>query len=729
MTRTRTAGLALLLAALLVAGCGGGGGGEPTVTQTLHDELQTELDAALAELAKEREAKTTAQGEAMRLEGELETAAGNVARLTTELATTEASVTDLTGQLATATGSVTRLTGELETATGTVTRLTAEIGAATDSANANGSLHAQLNAAKAEVTQLETLIGAATDTGNAAGSLYAQLNAANAEVTRLTTALGTSQTALTTAQTRVSTLETLVGDATNPTATSLRGQIAKLTVDLAAEKATVTVLTSQLSTAQTNLTTAQQQAQQAQQQAQEARQEVAEIERQGDVNARGRGVLTLLKTFNGTAWGTAGDPAMAQINDKNTAIEITASPLKGTTRTSGKFYTATLMRTAPGVNQPERKTVVYSDREKSRSFGNHYASSIIAPATVGGTKANPRFQNSTWAPSAGNLDLVSATSKGLIRNPSLGGNSATIPATIPNPDYDSNDPNSERRIANPNTSPAAKMVSTLSATLHGVSGHYGCYNSTTSKACKVTVGATYAQETGTTETNLEVATLTITPETDGVLYFDPGSGSISLLSVTGEAGAPPTTDEEFITFGWWQETPATPDAEGEYTYEAAVFATATGGTYSTATGKAEYQGPAVGLYVDLKSEGDMTIYESGDFTATAILRATFGTGADAGVDGEVTDFKTTHGAKDWDVDLEKVAIGSATAGMAKIIQTGADSTGSWTHDFLQRHDNALPADIADDQPISVTGQFVARIPNVRHIAGAFGAHRTTDPLE
>ena len=34
----------------------------------------------------------------------------------------------------------------------------------------------------------------------------------------------------------------------------------------------------------------------------------------------------------------------------------------------------------------------------------------------------------------------------------------------------------------------------------------------------------------------------------------------------------------------------------------------------------------------------------------------------------------------------------------------------------------------DDQPIAVTGRFDASIPNVRHIVGAFGAHRTTDPV-
>ena len=64
MTQTRWTTLAaLLLAALLLTGCGGGGGGdsEPTVTQTVHDELQAELDAALANLTKEREAKAAAE--------------------------------------------------------------------------------------------------------------------------------------------------------------------------------------------------------------------------------------------------------------------------------------------------------------------------------------------------------------------------------------------------------------------------------------------------------------------------------------------------------------------------------------------------------------------------------------------------------------------------------------------------------------------------------------------
>ena len=179
----------------------------------------------------------------------------------------------------------------------------------------------------------------------------------------------------------------------------------------------------------------------------------------------------------------------------------------------------------------------------------------------------------------------------------------------------------------------------------------------------------------------ELGTLTLTPEAGGALYFDPGSGTISLLNVA-KTGAPATTDAEYITFGWWQERPALEDG----TYSAAVFADVPNGetfAISNGTGSAEYQGPAVGLYVDRKSDGSETTYESGDFTATAILRATF-SGGPVGVEGDVTNFRTTHGARNWHVKLEFDADGSA--GSAEIVQAGiTDSTGVWEATFLARH--------------------------------------------
>ena len=428
-----------------------------------------------------------------------------------------------------------------------------------------------------------------------------------------------------------------------------------------------------------------------------ADEQIRQERQKAEAGQRGRGALAALRSVvDGATWEAPDDSATVVINDKDTDIEIVASPLKGATRKSGNFYTATLMRTAPGVNQPERKTVVYSDREKARSFANHYATSI--EADVGGTKSNPRFRDLIWAP-ADSLDLLATATKEKVKTTSRGGHGATIAAG--------------------GTAADPKLVNTFSATVHGVSGNYGCYNSSTNAACKISVAVAYD---GSTDVRQELTGLTITPEDINdettALYFDPGGGTISLLNVEKE-GVPATPDEEFITFGWWQLTPAKPNAEGGYVYDAAVFATAGGDVFAVegGIGKAEYEGPAAGLYVDLKSEGGETIYESGDFTATAILRVAFGN--NASVEGDVTNFRTTHGAKNWHVKL-------ADDDVATIVQTGASSSGSWTHEFLERHSAAATA---DNQPIAVTGRFDASIPNVRHIVGAFGAHRTTDPVE
>ncbi len=431
-----------------------------------------------------------------------------------------------------------------------------------------------------------------------------------------------------------------------------------------------------------------------------AEEQIRQERQKAEAGQRGRGLLTALEAVFDSTWATPGNTASAGINDRETDIALTASPLTGSTRKSGKFYTATLSRTAPGVNQPERKIVAYTDREKSRSFANHYASFIID--NVGGTKSNPRFGNDTWAPPTAALAVRGTATPSEVHTTSRGGHPSTRAAASSDPD--------------------ALLVSSFSASVQGVSGNYSCY-STTNAACKISVAATYAQEAGTTDTHHELSTLTITAETGGTLYFDPGSGTISLMNVA-KTGAPAVTDAEYITFGWWQERPALADG----TYEAAVFADVPSGetfAISDGTGSAEYEGPAVGLYVDLKFDGSETTYESGDFTATAILRATFGGGAEAGVEGDVTNFRTTHGTRNWHVKLTRDPDGED--GSAEIVQAGTtNSTGTWDADFLARHDNVLAS--VDDQPIAVTGRFDASIPNVRHIVGAFGAHRTTDPV-
>ena len=293
MIHTRTAGLlgALLLSALLLAGCGGGGG-EPTVSQGVHDVLQHELDEAMAELRAEREAKAkeaaarrAAEGKVTRLEtqiGNVNDAASNAdgASLYAQLNAAKAQVTQLEGVIGTETDVANEaesasLHAQLNAASTEVMRLEGEIGAETDKADAAGSLHAQLNHATAEAARLNTLIGSMDDAASDAegASLHAQLNAANAEMMRL-------EGELTAANTKVTTLETLVGDATNPAATSLRGQIAKLKADLATAQGRVTGLESQLGTVRTELEEETERAEEAERQRQAQLQQTEQLESQ-----------------------------------------------------------------------------------------------------------------------------------------------------------------------------------------------------------------------------------------------------------------------------------------------------------------------------------------------------------------------------------------------------------------------------------------------------------------
>ena len=178
MIHTRTAGLlaAALLSALLLAGCSSGGG-EPSVSQSVHDLLQQELDTTLADLKAEQDAK------AKEVEARM-TAEAEVTRLTGELATATASVTSLTTLLGTASDSVTSLTSELSDAEAEVTRLTNQVGSVTEPT----SLQGMLSAANSEVARL-----------------MSELTAANADVARLTTERNTARSEVTSLEGRLDT--------------------------------------------------------------------------------------------------------------------------------------------------------------------------------------------------------------------------------------------------------------------------------------------------------------------------------------------------------------------------------------------------------------------------------------------------------------------------------------------------------------------------------------------
>ena len=161
MTANRYAKWTLLLcaAALFLAGCGGGDSG---VDQGTHDMLQIDLDAALAQLAEEEEARRDAEA-------------------------------------------------ALATARLTVTTLETQIGAATDTADDSdrASLHARLNAATARVATLTAEIGTAADSQ----SLRGMLEAEKVKVTRLTAELQAANTSLTTLRGQLTTAQQAVATA------------------------------------------------------------------------------------------------------------------------------------------------------------------------------------------------------------------------------------------------------------------------------------------------------------------------------------------------------------------------------------------------------------------------------------------------------------------------------------------------------------------------------------
>ena len=645
---------------VLTLGCGGGGGddGAQRDLQAQVDMLMAERDAALqAEMAAEA---AKAAAEAAQATAEMERDDANVAKGAAEELMRVAQQAQQDAETAQQTAEAAKTaaeTAQQEAETARDAALQTKTRAENDLAAANASktmTEGDLAMVRQQLADANTALAAA-----------------NANLQAATQNLTTANDSLDKAEQERDAAKTAENQAK---------------IDLARVEGELTALQRQLDQAERDT-------ERAEDRAQDAEQETQRVTQQVDANARAQGLLTALRAvYDDTrtpAWFVPGNPATAGINARHTDVELTASPLSGSTRKSGDFHRATLTRTAPGVNQPERKTVAYTDREESRAFANHYAQ-YINNSTSGGTTSNPRFVNSEWVGDLLGLDIVS--------DPSRGGHPSTI--------------------ANDASDPGNRMVSTLSAKVHGVSGRYGCYDSGSNQACDVTVAAQYGVPSGEPDDARKVLTdLTISVESDEILYFDPGSGSISLLNEPNEPGAPPTTDGQYMTFGWWQESPAMSDG----TYQAAVFADEEGGTFnlSDGTGSAEYEGPAVGLYVDRTSESGTTIYESGDFTATVILRATFG--GTPTVNGDVTNFRSTqHGSKDnWHVKLNNDL-------SAEIVQAGTDSDGTWERNFLARHDNITAA--VDDQPIAVTGRFDASIPNVRHIVGAFGAHRTTDPV-
>lgn len=566
-------------------------------------------------------------------------------------------------------------------------------------------LRGELTTANGRVTELQMQIGVATDTADAstAASLYAQLNAAKASVTALTGEL-------TTANARVTTLETLVGDATNPTADSLRGQIAKLTTDLATAEARVTALTSQLGTAQEELEEAQEDVVEAQQQAQ---QQVSSLE----ANQRADSLLRALEGNYGAGELPTAFPA--DLKRANTPVIIlpprtgtsavrvikdggyTVSSFSAPSGHTGKKFTRT------GVG--EETLVVITDLEPKRRVLDHHF------VQREGTDATSRRSATRLVTAAGGVpfgasltDITAETSQ--IKISHGFSTSYDPPADNPNTDHDEA------------AGQAPKMPTTISGqvypvtsqagtTTYRVSGRFECGGS---PGCKVTLTPSY--DTADANGNLLLTGVALSV-TAGTLYFRPTTAEIALDGSLGTG----IVDAQYMAFGYWLTEPSTPT--GSYRYE--VFGNAVNGaaTPTTLSVGASFSGTAVGVYVEQGGTGADLSKRQGQFTASVNLSVKTGTD----LSGEIGNFKTTAmggssaptTSDHWLVDLAGVgadAVGTATI---KNLAGASASVGAWEYDLVANHANADP----NDNPSAAVGVFDTRIPGSLHLSGAFGAKR------
>ena len=185
-------------------------------------------------------------------------------------------------------------------------------------------------------------------------------------------------------------------------------------------------------------------------------------------------------------------------------------------------------------------------------------------------------------------------------------------------------------------------------------------------------------------------------------------------------------DTDYLDFGFWIVTSQGEDGP-EYTV--GIFQDGMREHNGNVAGKAEYAGPATGVYMTKTFDpgtGDPIPQTGGQFTAHAALTAYFGAESTVpqadhnSISGTISDFYNSDGEMiddEWEVELMRATIsgGAFTAG---VTSTGEGSEpGAWDGQFY-----GPPTDAADDpvMPDSVAGTFNAHFSN-GHAAGAFGA--------
>ena len=252
---------------------------------------------------------------------------------------------------------------------------------------------------------------------------------------------------------------------------------------------------------------------------------------------------------------------------------------------------------------------------------------------------------------------------------------------------------------------------------NGAGGRYLC-TPASGTTCSVTVAPS--------GTYTSTDPWTFVPELNSTAWVQDGGNA---------AGAGGGQQGEFMSFGWWLQTPTAQTGPYAFRYYAdgSAYNLASG---NLAAGSATYNGRAAGRYaVQEIDETGVVDGMTGEFTAAATLTARFsGTGAQGNISGTISGFQGEHDmVSGWSVTLARQTLTDTTGtsvtsagtnndpdatGFDGATATLGDQTlnGTWSSQFFGQPGTA------DAYPLGVGGVFQADN-EAASIAGAFGARR------
>ena len=373
---------------------------------------------------------------------------------------------------------------------------------------------------------------------------------------------------------------------------------------------------------------------------------------------------------------------------------------------SGKGLRSATMALTAGGNTG--KTVVYTDRELSRSLLDHYGD--MKPSA---TSMRLDMQDTDW-PTSGTgagagitfttgdagTDVKAQTGSRIVSH----GFSSTK-----NVEAEGSESGNALTTEGTASLTESKSAASYGGSIHGVGGTYRCGT----ENCKVTLTAAYTAPDpipdSATRVTATLGTVRVGTEIDTAnVHFSPTGPAIKL-----HADGPVGADGEYMIFGYWHEDPTSAFAPPRV----GVFAEAIGTAPTVTALNATYDGDetAVGLYVEEDQSGPVTAHRQGEFVADVFLKFVAG----EVTEGTISDFKATPtGGSSAPKTVERWVVNLVEGGTAAIQNLTGTGTGFWGHSFVPAHARAL-----DNDPPAVTGVFNARIVDRLHLLGAFGAEK------